>query len=125
VINLSDSTLQHHQVINFKPGLSDKLIEKVGRSEWQLRKHLNRENILDHNFTAHLMEIILADPNLEAFVREKDVRTIDNQVVFSNAQSNDNHVVTKESTANTEETIMILILITLLAERIVAFRRNQ
>lgn len=105
---------------------SNILIQKLGSRHWQINCRLNEEVILQNNFTGQLAELILPR---EAFIEEltkHDRRTLDDKLAWRTISTDDVETQTTSITAEQNYSWLIsLIVLTLLAERLIAFNRRQ
>jgi hypothetical protein len=91
-------------------------------ADWVITKRVTQENILTENFTLTLAKIIRTKlrPNDQSF---SDHRTLPTALAWSKAANETNVKTSGESPLETY--LAVLLLLTLVAERWVAFKRNQ
>jgi hypothetical protein len=110
------------QSIVFRQTISDKLLVREKIDRWILTKRLNTDNAIEGQLTLLLAEILF--PRTEDWRKASvnDVRTADEQILSKGEDSPDGKALAK---VNTESIWILLLLITLVAERLVAYNRNQ
>jgi hypothetical protein len=96
--------------------------------DWTITSRLNEETALQGRFTLRLSELILKnkEEKLQKTLRLQDQRSYSNATVFAGEKNNSRTgTVDLEKKRASQPMLYILLLLTLLAERIFAFKRNQ
>lgn len=108
------------QVIGIKPTPSSQLLLQRSHTQWQLSKRLTVDVAVQNNFTIQLAKLITKDVINPEVITALDTRVLP-EAVFRKTE------VTAASIVDTEFNIplLILFLITLVAERVIAFVRKQ
>jgi hypothetical protein len=91
------------------------------KSKWILTKRLNEENVLNENFTVQLAKIISSELKLFSNPKE-DQRVMPASMSWS---KDENGPKISNQLKSAAPFLAVLILITLLTERWIAFKRNQ
>lgn len=96
-----------------------------GNMRWVITKRLNEEIALKENLPLELAFILLPKEKTQKKVAALDRRTLPENVLWSHAEMSEPKIVAAITSSYMAQILAILIFISLLAERIIAFRRNQ
>jgi hypothetical protein len=96
---------------------------QTGIHSWLITKRLNQETAVKEHFTLDLASMILPSP--PEIDRDNDRRVLSEKLAWSAGNQKQLAVVSKEALRDIDHLIMILMLLTLVAERWLAFKRNQ
>lgn len=108
--------------VSMLPKSSDNLIERTGPKEWIFTERLNEEVALDQGLTVQLAHLIVPSIRQQEIARSNDRRTIPDSLAWSSQyQLPSASVITSE----VDRFLIICLLVLLLFERIIAYRRNQ
>lgn len=99
---------------------SKELIEQTAPSQWTIGE-LTIDKALQENFTVQLASLLISNSDVQSIVDENDNRSISSQQLTNTVQASAG--VHSESAMSLP--LLILFLVSLIAERIVAFIRRQ
>jgi hypothetical protein len=102
---------------------SNDLFTQTKPNEWELTRHLNEEIALEKNLTLRLAELLISSKQLHEISEEKDRRMMPDSMAWSQADSGKTH--TSNSSTSADQFLVALLVVLLLIERILAFKRNQ
>jgi hypothetical protein len=120
---LSDDPVPSHEqnLIVLKPQPSQNIIEQLSSQSWILTQRLTPERVIEKNFTSQLMQLIFPEKGTWKKANELDIRAGDEQLIDTNTSSSE-----KAATAYSGQTLwIVLIALTFITERIVAYKRMQ
>jgi hypothetical protein len=109
--------------IILKPQQGQRFLDQTKNNTWMISQRLTPANVLRENFSLSITNILFPEKEAWNKADSLDVRTLDEHVLVSEKKS-----VTEKNTAalaQTDSIWILLIVLTLLAERFVAYRRNQ
>ena len=112
----------HNKRIVFSKTLSDQLFVQIKHDQWILTKRLNPDNAVEESLTMRLAEILFPEKESWRKAALNDLRTADEKIISTNSHSSSANI---HATVNTDSIWIVLLLVTLLTERIIAFKRNQ
>ncbi|HEY0742258.1 MAG TPA: BatA domain-containing protein [Chryseosolibacter sp.] len=94
---------------------------------WMITKRLNEENVLSESLTVSLARILFHKHPLYAKTNfgNYDQRSMPAEAVFNPAETSNGRTNDTEVKAGTEPTLYFLLFFLLIAERLLAFKRNQ
>ncbi len=92
---------------------------------WLLTQRLDQENAIENNLTLQLASILLPKEQAQQTANKFDRRTLPEKELWSSAPSQIANTFVIAETNNAIPFLFALILVVLLAERIIAFKRNQ
>ncbi|MBX2965881.1 MAG: BatA domain-containing protein [Cyclobacteriaceae bacterium] len=119
-IALSDNSInQSTNTVTYKSVQSEKLFVQATNNTWHLTKRLNLEEALQTNVTVQLAQLILPEQTFA----QHDNRVMPEAIRWSHTAKQRAAFVS--TTGNTDKLLLFLILIFLITERILAWRRNQ
>ena len=121
---LSDEIVpfKREKVIALKPQPSQNIIEQQTQNSWAITQRLTPENVIDQNLTSQLAQLFFPETERWTKANELDIRTADDQLIKTNATSPRK----VEATISSGEALwIILIALTFITERIVAYKRMQ
>jgi hypothetical protein len=120
---LSDDAVPSHEqnLMALKPKPSQNIIEQLSSRSWILTQRLTPESVIEANLTSQLMQVILPESETWKKVNDLDIRAGDEKLIDANAASSE-----KEGTVYSGQALwIVLIVLTFITERIVAYRRMQ
>jgi len=105
-----------------KPTRSNNLLERVGPRTWHMTKRLNEEIALEKNLTIELALLIVPSKKQQEIAEANDRRTMPDSMAWSSA--------TQLTPAGLVPSVpnrflIVCLVLLLLTERIIAYRRNQ
>ncbi|MEO7991690.1 MAG: BatA domain-containing protein [Chryseolinea sp.] len=92
---------------------------------WLISKRLDQENAIADNLALQLASILLPKDKAQQRADKFDRRALPEKELWSSADVQGNESLTTASTNNAVQYLVVLILISLLIERILTFKRNQ
>jgi len=99
---------------------------RLGKSVWLLTKRLNEEVALQEKLIIKLASILLSKEESERRTFEFDRRVQPEKMLWSpEEQSSTTKIIANTNTNSFTQFLVILMLISLVAERLIAFKRNQ
>jgi hypothetical protein len=108
-------------LIALKPQPSQNIIEQVSQQSWILTQRLTPETVIDENLTSQLTQLIFPEKETWKKANDSDIRTSNAQIIEANTASSG-----KEVAAHSGQALwIILIALTFITERIVAYKRMQ
>jgi hypothetical protein len=108
-------------LIALKPQHSQNIIEQVSQQSWILTQRLTPETVIDENLTSQLTQLIFPEKETWKKANDSDVRTSNAQIIEANTALSG-----KEVAAHSGQALwIILIALTFITERIVAYKRMQ
>ncbi|HEY0653391.1 MAG TPA: hypothetical protein VGD65_09695, partial [Chryseosolibacter sp.] len=118
----SNCNAQHLPLLSSRQSLAN-FCESSG-FDWVFSKRLSEENVLQESFMYSLGDILLPKNS------HKDASLLDRRVLavhsnFTNSEGETPASLQDEKAASSEPVLAILLFITLIVERLVAYRRNQ
>ena len=127
MIWLSNSPPQakSEKLIYFKNSPIDRLFEQQSFSQWQLSKRLNEDIALNENLVIELAKIILPRHAQWKIANAKDQRVMPEEMMWSKPSGESDTGLQNASFILVDKYLIALIILVLIIERIVAFRRNQ
>ncbi|HTH58309.1 MAG TPA: BatA domain-containing protein [Cyclobacteriaceae bacterium] len=125
IIRLSDFNASEKisgSSITMRPGSSANVIDQVGSTEWVFTKRLNEEVAIDQNLTIELAHLIVPSRKQHEIARLNDRRAMPDALIRpALIQSKAANVITSSASSP----LIICLVLLLLVERIIAYRRNQ
>jgi hypothetical protein len=122
IILMNEQITTGNKTIQFRQTASSQLLVQEKSSQWIITKRLHSDNAVQGQLTLLLAEVLF--PRKEAWktASANDIRMIDEKLVSTDGQS---PIKENMANVNTEPVWIVLLLITLVAERIIAYRKNQ
>jgi hypothetical protein len=108
--------------IIFKPMLSDDLLKQVTSDQWILTQRLNRDNAINLHLALDLAEILFPHKDVWTKANQYDIRMADDDLLTDDTDKSNPIVPNRTSI---DSVWIILTALTLIAERWVAYKRNQ
>ena len=112
-------------IIYYKGSAASPLFQQESDSQWQLSKRLHEEVALNKNLALELLKIILPDQEQWEVADKKDQRTMPEKMIWSAANDGSKENVLLAGYTPLDHYLIILILIVLITERMIAYKRNQ
>lgn len=113
------------KILQIKPSNnSDELLTPVNATHWIISKRLNEEVALQENFTLKLASLLLPKAELEKKAKTNDRRMVSDSVAWE-AASGVSEPATSALSSSANPYLIVLLLVLLLVERMVAYKRNQ
>jgi Aerotolerance regulator N-terminal len=97
----------------------------LSRKGWLLTKRLDQEIAIDENLAVQLASILLPDDEAQQRANELDRRASPEKQLWSSASLQEGNTLVLAGTTSAMPYLAGLILLVLLTERIIAFKRNQ
>lgn len=109
--------------LRFFPDEIHELIIQNSRTEWILTKRLSEENAVEQHLAIQLMNMLFNEP-INTAIRKNDKRTLPDELVWV---KNDTPTFSQPSKAGqpADRILIVLIVLTFIAERVFAFYRKQ
>ncbi len=120
-ILLSDST----KLISYQVNQSDQLIEQVSKNRWVFTKRLTVETARNENLSLQLASLMMNEKEKWKSVAHQDRRILPDSVLFNGKKSNVIEARADELPEPMNRLLLLLFLLTLLIERVLAYKRNQ
>jgi hypothetical protein len=120
----SDQTLknENEKLIVLKPKPAENIIEQQTATSWIITKRLTPENVTNENLTSQLTQLFFPETESWNKAKELDVRASDDRLIKTNTTSSSK---AEAKIFSGEALWIILIALTFIAERIVAYKRMQ
>lgn len=96
-----------------------------GRTRWIITKRLNEEVALAEKLPLKLAFTLMSKENTDQTISTRDRRVQPDKVLWSKKETSNNKKAASTTSGHTAQLLVTLIFISLLAERLIAFRRNQ
>jgi hypothetical protein len=112
-------------VIYYKDNLLFPLFFQDSDSTWQLTRRINEDVALNENFGIQLSKIILTNKTQREIANNNDQRTFPEKMMWANAAGGNTLATQNTGFESLDKYLIILILLTLLIERLIAYKRNQ
>jgi hypothetical protein len=123
-IILSDQrAVEAGNVIHFKKVNSDRLLVQEKSNQWILTKRLTPDNAIDGQLALQLASILFPQKEAWRKASANDIRMVDDRMVSEESGSSPDE--NKLAKADTAPLWAILLLLTLIAERSIAWRKQQ
>lgn len=103
---------------------SDELIAPLKANHWIISRRLNEEVALQENLTLKLASLLLPKVELEKKAKANDRRMVSDSVAWA-ATSGDFKTVVSALPNSANHYLIVLLMVLLLVERMVAYKRNQ
>jgi len=111
-------------IIRIDPQMSSDLIVQTKLNHWAITKRLNQEIALHNNLTMQLAILLLPEKNLEQKINRYDRRMVSDSLAWSHfGGAKEIQASIQHEPAN--RNLIILLLVLLIVERILAYKRNQ
>lgn len=94
-------------------------------STWQLTKRINEDVALNENFGLQLLKIILPNKTQWEIANEKDQRVFPEKMMWAKITGGNTSGIQNAGFEPWDKYLIILILITIIVERLIAYKRNQ
>lgn len=110
------------KIVQMQPGNSNDLITHSRANRWNITKRLNEGIALKENLTLQLAQLIIPSTQLQEIASKNDRRMMPDSLAWSSSES------VKSAgffTSSADRFLMICLLLLLLMERIIAYKRNQ
>jgi hypothetical protein len=120
---LSDDVVPSHEqnLMALKPQPSQNIIEQLSSKSWILTQRITPERIVEENLTSQLMQLMFPKKETWEKAHDSDIRASDEQLIEASTSSSE-----KEATAYSGQALwVVLIALTFIIERIVAYKRMQ
>jgi hypothetical protein len=105
------------------------LLERIGNNQYGFTQRLNSEVVINNNLAVHLMDLLCHDSREQALADSLDARTLPMQTALRPAQGKPeaNQQASLVEVGNEKSTryLLIVLLVFIVLERLVAYRRNQ
>lgn len=115
---LSVNTLQQ------KPNFEQNILVQKEAKQWVLTKRLNAETALNENLTIRLATMFFPEDQEWRIASQKDVRMMPDFLAWNKNKTREKLLASLPA-QSAEPYLIVLLLIALLAERILAYHRNQ
>jgi len=128
VIWLSEKTVPELKVkerLFYKNRPFHSLLEQTNDSDWVLSKRLNEKIALEENLALQLIGLIYPAKEIQRIAEGKDQRTLPEQLTWSNAGSASTAGVNLAGFSPLDEYLIVLLVMLLIIERVIAYKRNQ
>jgi len=127
IIWLSDETRRPTGVncIYYRKESSNYLFEKSGLATWTLTQKLNEQVALQQNLAVQLGVILTSDNRYEEIARQNDKRVLKDELIWDKNSIKPDQIRFPISSKSSEKYLMTLLLLFLLLERWMSFKRNQ
>ena len=113
------------KILQIKPANnSHELITPLSASHWIISKRLNEEVALQENLTLKFASLILPKAELEKKAKANDRRMISDSLAWAATQG-DSKALASTLPDSANPYLIVLLMVLLLVERIVAYKRNQ
>jgi hypothetical protein len=109
-------------VYHFKP--SNQLLDRMAENHWALNKRLTLETARQENLTLQLASLMMDEKDNWQKVACYDRRVLPDSILFQGMKTQSRQLAAK-ALPPINTTILLLLLFTLVIERMVAYRRNQ
>jgi hypothetical protein len=117
-------TVDTNSIVYSKNEFANELLTS-SKKGWLINKRLDQENAITDNLALQLASILLPKEEAQQRANEFDRRALPEKELWSSSDVTGKESLTTASTSNAVQYLIALILISLLIERIVAFKRNQ
>lgn len=101
------------------------IIEQVSRSRYHITERLNSETVVSRNLAAHLASLLTSEPEALRKADSLDTRSLPMPLAFSTGVSGANGPAAATGNRASSQYLVIALLVALLLERFIAYRRNQ
>jgi hypothetical protein len=118
--NVKGTTIIHYNSNSLLP-----LFYQESNSKWQLTKRVNEDVALNENLGLQILKIILPNKVEWKIANEKDQRVFPEKMMWAKVADGNTSGTQKAGFASLDKYLIILILITLIVERLIAYQRNQ
>lgn len=112
-------------IISTQTQESNELIIQTEKNQWAITKRLNQEVVLKNNLTALLATLFLSEKKFEDKIMAKDRRMVSDSLVWRHQTVEGKEIQAAMHNQPADRFLIILLLVLLLTERIVAYRKNQ
>ena len=112
------------KTIRVELSAANELIEQTDLNQWIVTKRLNREVALHTNLTNQLAILLLTDETLEDKITANDQRIVSDSLAWSKAKGG-NEIKAAIQYEPADKYLIVLLLVLLVIERLLAYRRNQ
>ncbi|HEY5822767.1 MAG TPA: hypothetical protein VIT44_00285, partial [Cyclobacteriaceae bacterium] len=120
-----DSNLKANQRLIFKNKPFHTLLEQTNQTDWILSKRVNEKIALEENLTLQLVELLYPAKEVWKIANAKDQRTLPEQLTWSEDSTSSQAGVSLAGFSPLDEFLIALLVIVLVSERIIAYKRNQ
>jgi hypothetical protein len=100
---------------------SQNIIEQLSRQSWMLTQRLTPERVIEKNLTSQLTQLIFPEEETWKKANESDIRASEEQIIEANTMSSEK----QEAVHSGQALWIVLIALTFITERIVAYKRMQ
>ncbi len=122
--NAIPESISVNSIVYAKNEFANELLT-LSEKGWLINRRLDQENAIADNLALQLASILLPKDKAQQRANEFDRRALPEKELWSSADVKGNDDLATASTSNVMQYLVALILISLLIERIVAFKRNQ
>ncbi len=112
------------KIISIRPQNSNELFVQESPNRWVITKKLNQEVALQKNLTLQLAELLVPKEQLQNIAKVNDRRMMPDAMAWT-PQSNKTKIEASVFHEPADRYLVIVLLILLLTERIIAYKRNQ
>ena len=112
------------KIIRFNGQSSSGPIVQEGANQWVITKRLNQEVALQNNLTTQLATLLVSEKKFREKIAVNDRRMVSDSLVWRRPQDA-NEVQSSMQTAPADRYLIILLIALLIAERTIAYKRNQ
>ncbi|NOS55344.1 MAG: hypothetical protein HOP37_03700 [Cyclobacteriaceae bacterium] len=116
--------LDSGKLLSYSSKLSNQLVEQVSANRWTISKRLTVDVALQENLTIQLAGLLTNEQEKWNSIAHQDRRILPDSILFSGTEMNTTNGELKSVHA-INKYILLLLLITLVIERIVSYQRNQ
>ena len=117
--------LKANQKLLFRNQPFHPLLEQTNQTDWTLSKRLNEKIALEENLTLQLVELLYPANDVWKIANKKDQRILPEQLTWSENSTSTQAGVSLAGYSPLDEFLIALLVIVLVSERIIAYKRNQ
>jgi Aerotolerance regulator N-terminal len=114
-----------NRLISYQPKSSNDLIERITKNQWAFTKRLTIEIARKENLTLQLASLFVNEKEKWNRISDKDRRVISDSLLFSNKKYESVEAKVSLTSPAINQPLLLLFLLILLAERLIAYKRNQ
>jgi hypothetical protein len=122
IILMDEQIATSNKTILFRETASNQLVLQEKSNQWIITKRLHSDNAIQGQLALRLAEILFPRKEAWKVAAANDIRTLDQELVLADSRS---HIKDSKANVNTDPIWIVLLLITLITERVVAYRKNQ
>jgi len=118
------SGIKVKNVISFQPQESNELILQTEANKWVITRRLNQEVVLLNNLTTQLATMLISEKKFQDKIMAKDRRMVSDSLAWSPSEGS-KEIQAAVRYRPADKYLIPLLLVLLMIERIIAYRRNQ